>query len=103
MKNIYSSSQIIGSFRKGEKEFEACAKAEAQFDEEHSFLLVELDSFIRPVDLVSKEQHFQAGWLPKKECIKETVSLEEAPDLAREIFHRWVHKIQQAMPLTVHN
>src|SRR5689334_3052051 len=103
MKNIYSSSQIIGSLTRAEKEFETCATAEAQFDEEHSLLLIELDSFIRPVDLVSKEEHLQVGWLPKKENVKETVSIEEAPDLAREIFHRWVHKIQQVMPSTVHS
>ena len=102
MKRIYSGSQIIGTFSTDEKEFEACATAEAQFDEEHSLLLMELDSFIRRVDLVSKEEHLQVGWLPKKESIRETVSLEEAPDLAREIFHRWVHKIQQAMPVTVY-
>jgi len=102
MKRIYSSSQIIGSFTRAEKEFETCATAEAQFDEEHSLVLIELDSFIRPVDLVSKEEHLQVGWLPKKESIKETISLEEAPDLAREIFHRWVHRIQRAMPLTVY-
>jgi hypothetical protein len=102
MKRIYSSSQIIGNFTRGEKEFEACATGDAQFDEEHALLLMELDSFIRPVNLISKEKHLQVGWLPKKESLKEAVSAQEAPDLAREIFHRWVHKIQQAMPSLVH-
>jgi len=101
MKRIYSSSQIIGGFTKGQTEFEACATAEGQFDEENSVLSLELDSFIRRVDLVSKEEHLKAGWLPKREIVREHVSSEEAPDLAREIFHRWVHKIQQVMPVTV--
>ena len=103
MKRIYSSSQIIGGFTKEEKEFEVCATAEGQFDEERSQLLMELDSFVRAVDLVAKEEHLQAGWLPKKERLKESVSLEEAPDMAREIFHRWVHKIQHLMPLTTYS
>ena len=103
MRTIYSSNQIIGGFTQGKKEFEACATAEAQFDEERSLLVMELDSFVRPVDLVSKEKHFQAEWLPKTQIVKETVSAEEAPDLTREIFHRWVHKIRQAMPSTVYS
>jgi hypothetical protein len=103
MKKIYSSSQIVGGFTVGKKEFEACATGDAQFDEENSRLVMNLDSFIRPVDLVSKEEHLQAGWLPQTENVREGVSSEEAPDLAREIFHRWVHKVQQAMPSTVYS
>jgi hypothetical protein len=102
MKTIYSSSQIVGDFPSQEKEFEVCAIADAQFDEEHSKLIMELDAFVRPVDLVAKEEHLQAGWLPKKETVNETVSVEEAPGLAREVFHRWVRKVRQAMPSLVH-
>jgi hypothetical protein len=103
MKIIYSSSEMAGGFTKGQEDFEACATAAAEFDEKDSFLVMELDSFIRPVDLVSKVGQLQVGWLPKKENIKEIVSPEEAPALARKIFHHWVHKIQRAIPLSLYN
>jgi len=98
MKKIYSTNQIIGGFRNGKSDLEVCATAEADFDEERSQLLIELDSFVRPVDLRSKETHLKTGWVPKKQSFTETVSPEQAPDLAREILHRWVHRIQQMIP-----
>ena len=103
MKRIISTSEIIGSFTRGENEFEVCATAEADFDEAKSQLLLELDSFIRPVDIRSKEKHLPTDWLPKKQRLKESVSQDEAVTLAKEIFHRWVGKVRQSVPLPIHN
>lgn len=103
MKRIISTSEIIGSFTRDEREFEICATAEAEFDESKSQLLLSLDSFIRPVDIRSKEQHLSADWLPKKQSLKESVSQDEAVDLAKEIFHRWVGKVRQSVPSPIHN
>lgn len=103
MKRIISSSEIIGSFTRDDHEFEVCASAEADFDEAKSQLLLDLDSFIRPVDIRSKEKHLPADWLPKKESLKESVSQEDAVSLAKEIFHRWVGKVRQSVPSPIHN
>lgn len=103
MKKIFSSSQIIGPFKNKEEDFEACATAEAQFDESQSRMTVELDSFIRPIDLRSKEHHLQAAWLPKKTNVQEAVSAEEATEVAKDIFRRWVRMVHQAMPSQANN
>ena len=103
MKRILSSSEIIGLFTRDEHEFEVCATGEAHFDEGKSQLSMELESFIRPVDLLSKEKHLPADWLPKKQNLKESVSGEEAPDMAKDIFHRWVGKVRQSIPLPIHS
>ena len=103
MKRIISTSEIIGSFTRDEREFEVCATAEANLDESKSQLVVALDSFVRSVDICAKEKHLPADWLPKKQNVKESVSPEEAPDLAKDIFHRWVGKVRQSVPSTIHN
>ncbi|MBI3849966.1 MAG: hypothetical protein HY298_06700 [Verrucomicrobia bacterium] len=103
MKRIISTSEIIGSFTRNDREFEVCASAEADFDEARSQLRLELDSFIRPVDIRSKEKHLVADWLPKKESLQESVSQAEAVELAKEIFHRWVGKVRQSVPSPIHN
>ncbi len=103
MKRVFSTSQIIGPFRRGGQDLEACATGEAQYDEERSKLVMELDSFVRPANLRSKEEHFQTGWLPTKQSFIESVSPDEAPDLARDIFHRWVGTVRQSVTSPVHN
>ena len=103
MKRIISTSEIIGSFTRGEHKFEVCATAEADFDESKSQLLLDLDSVVQPVDIWSKEHHLPADWLPKKQQLKESVSQDEAVELAKEIFHRWVGKVRQSVPSPIHN
>ena len=103
MKRIISTSEIIGSFTRGEHQFEVCATAEANFDEAKSQMKLELDSFIRPVDIRAKEKHLAADWLPKKQSLTEAVSQDEAVALAKEIFDRWVGKVRQSVPLPIHN
>ena|SRR2546427_9006005 len=102
MNKIISSSEIIGSFTQGKREIEVCATGEADFDDTKAQLQIELDSFIRAVDIRVKEEHLAAEWLPKKQTLRESVSREEAPELAKEIFHRWVCKVRQSVPLLMH-
>jgi hypothetical protein len=82
---------------------EACATAEALYDEEQSQLIVELDSFLRPTDLRFKEEHLPADFLPERQTFKESVSQDEAPELARDVFHRWVRTVRQSVTSMVHN
>ena len=103
MKRIFSTTQIVGPFRMGGEDFEVYAIGEAQYDEERSQLVLELDSLVRPVNFRSREQHLHADCLPKKQLFKESVSQDEAPELARDIFHRWVGTVRQSIssPVTV--
>jgi hypothetical protein len=102
MKRIVCASEIVASFTKEKEELEVCATEEANFDEGRSQLLVELNSFVRPVDPRSKLKVFVADWLPKKQSLRESVSQEEAAEVAREIFHRWAGKVREAVPSPFH-
>ena len=103
MKRILSTSEIIGAYSRGQKEYEVCATAEANYEEGDSLLIVDLDCFIRPVDIRVKEEHLPEDWLPKRQVLKESVSRNEASDLARDAFHRWVGKVRQSVPVPLHN
>ncbi len=102
MKRIISCTEILGSFTRDGREFEVCAAAEGDFEEAESRLMIELDAFIRPVDLRVKEEHLRPDWLPAKQNIKEGVSREDATSLAKEIFHGWVRKILESISFPIH-
>jgi hypothetical protein len=103
MKRIFLTSQIVGNCRIESQDLEACATAEALYDEEQSQLIIELDSFLRPADIRFKEEHLPADFLPEKETFKESVSQDEAPELARDIFQRWVRTVRQSVTSMVHD
>ena len=97
MKRI-TISEVVGDLPSDNGPVEVCAVAEAAFDEAEFKLIVQLDSYLRTTELTRPEEHFSASWLPGKEVLRESASLHEATDLAKEIFQRWVHKVRQAMP-----
>jgi hypothetical protein len=103
MKTILSMSEILGFVAHAESELEICATAEAHFDEARSQMEVELNSFLCPVNTRSAEQPVRPGWLPKKQTAREHVPRSEAVQLAREIFHRWVGRVRQSVPMPIHN
>ena len=78
------------------------ASADAAFDEAAGRLVVKLEAFLRPADLLVKERRFRARWLPENETVTESVAREECHDVAREIFHRWVRKLREAAPQLHH-
>ena len=65
--------------------------------------MIELDSFVRPVNIRAREERWPADWLPKKQCLKETVSRDEGVNLVKDVFHRWIGKVRQSIPLPIHN
>jgi hypothetical protein len=103
MKKLFSASQIVAPFRMKGADLEACATADADFDEGNSQLVMELDSFVRATNLRCNEQRWHPDWLPEKQTFKESVSQGEASELARDIFHRWVGTVHHAVTMPVHN
>ena len=99
MRRIISISEVVEEVDLDGGRFEACATAEADYDETKSQLMVRLDSFLRPADLKTGIKQFSPDWLPRKETVKESVAPEEASEVAKEIFHRWVKKVHQSNPL----
>ena len=103
MKTILSTTEIIGFVAHDESEVEVCATAEANFDEERSQMEVKLDSFVRPVALHARQKPVCPQWLPQRQTASEHVPRPEAVELAREIFHRWVGRVRQSVPMPIHN
>lgn len=102
MKRIIDTSEALGTVEAPEGLCELCASAEAGFDEKAGRLVVKLQAFLRPTDLLVKERHFRADWLPANETVTESVAREECPEVAREIFNRWVRKVRGAAPQLHH-
>jgi hypothetical protein len=98
MKRIIDTSEVLGMVEMPEGACELCASADASFDEATGRLVVKLEAFLRPTDLLVKERHFRAEWVPENETVTEAVAREECHELAREIFHRWVRKVREAAP-----
>ena len=102
MKRIIDTSEVLGTVEVPEGVCEVCASADAGFDEEAGRLVVKLEAFLRPTDLLVKERHFRADWLPKNETVSESGAHKECHEIAREIFNRWVRKVQEAAPKLHH-
>jgi len=102
MKHIIDTSEVLGTVDAPEGPCEVCVAADASFDEAAGKLVVKLDAFLRPTDLLAKERHFRAAWLPKSDTVIESVAREEAHEVARGIFHRWARKVREAAP-QLHN
>ena len=98
MKRIIDTSEVLGKVEVPEGTCELCASADAGYDEGAGRLEVKLEAFLRPMDLLVKERHFSAVWLPKNETVTESVAREESHEVARDIFHRWVRKVRDAAP-----
>lgn len=98
MKRVIDTSEALGTVEMPEGLCELCAAAEAGFDEGPGRLVVRLEAFLRPKDLLVKERHFRADWLPANETVTEAVAREECHEVAREIFHRWVRKVRASAP-----
>ena len=98
MRRIIDASEVLGTVKSTKGESEVCVAAEAAYDEAENRLVVNLITYLRPRDLLTKEEHFRLEWMPKNETVTEVVGLEESHDLARELFQRWVHKVRTAAP-----
>ena len=98
MRRIIDTSEVLGTVRSSKGESEVCVAAEAAYDERENRLVVNLIAFLRPRDLLTKEEHFRGEWMPRNETVTEVVGLDESHDLARELFQRWVRKVRAVAP-----
>jgi hypothetical protein len=98
MKRVIDTSEVLGTIDLSSGSCELCAAADANYDEETHQLVIRLNSFLRTTDLRSKEKQMSANWLPHSETVVESVGSDEALELARDIFHRWVRKVRATAP-----
>ncbi len=98
MKHIITLSESFGHFDHSAGPCEAFTTCDAQYDESGRRLELRLDAVLRTTDVRHKEQHFRPGWIPKPETLHETVDMEEASDVARDVFHRWTRRVRESAP-----
>ena len=91
-----SISEVVATLRGGDTEHEVVATAESRPGADDR-VEVEVDAYLRPVDLLHKERHLRADWLPPAQNTGETVPSEEVSDYVREVFTAWVRKVRQAV------
>ena len=92
--HVISTSEIVEVLE--DPKWEVCATAEAAFD--GLMLTVELDSFVRPVDLIHREQQFKPPWLHAGQVVRENVDHREATAVAKDIFRSWVSRVRSSIP-----
>jgi hypothetical protein len=98
MKKVISISEVIELIPWESKTAELCATAEAVYDKEHGKVVVELDAYVAPVDIVKDEERIRPPWLLPKETFATGVDLEEAAEVARDVFQNWVKRLRHASP-----
>jgi hypothetical protein len=98
MNSILNTTEIIGTVELPQGDFEVCASADASYDQKGNSLVVRLDANLRPCAKSDNAADGQAIWLPKKQFVTEHVAIDEAGEVARDIFKRWVRKIRESAP-----
>jgi hypothetical protein len=98
MKGLISISEAVGYTEVDGVMREVCATADASYLESQQRLTTELDSYLRTTDPLEPERRLSAPWLPPREAVNETVAAEEAVDVAKDIFKRWVQKVRRSVP-----
>lgn len=76
---------------------EVVATVEGAYEENRGRMHLELDAFLRPVDLTHPERHLHAEWLPPADAVDERVPEEEAVSAARELFQSWSRRVRHAL------
>jgi len=91
--HVISTSEIVEVLEDPQRE--VCATAEGTFD--GSILTVELDSFVRPIDLTHREQQFKPPWLPAGQVVRENVDISDAAAATRDVFRGWVSRVRSSI------
>lgn len=98
MNSILNTTEIVGTVELPQGEFEVCASADATYNQNSGTLSVELGANLRPGAATDKTTDVHAEWIPKGQIVNEHVGIEEAGEVARDIFKRWVRKIRECVP-----
>ena len=98
VRKVISLRQVVRSDRNCGGGWELYATTDAKYDKVTSTVLIALDSVVQPVDSAPGVDGFRQPWLPAKEVVKRRVPLREARAVAREVFLRWVRKVQRTVP-----
>jgi len=98
---VISISEIVQVIER--LNWEVCATAEGSYDNETGRVIVELNSFVRPIDMLHPEQRLRPAWLPAPQVVREKMDASEAGAAAKEIFRGWVARVRSSIEKGTHD
>jgi len=98
MKTLLDITKVVSTVEVKGASFEVCAEAEASYDANLSRVTVNLRSYLRSITQSNLGEVQSPAWLPQPERIEEHVDLDEATDLAKDVFASWCHKVHASSP-----
>lgn len=98
MNEIFKTSEILGTIDLPKGECELTASAEAEYAEGNGSLVVHLNAAVHRRNAPMNEDTIPVAWLPPNETVTEFAPIEEASEIARDIFRGWVRKVRGAAP-----
>ena len=98
MNKLLDTTKVVGTAEIAGVPHELCAEAEATHDKASRQLTVNLRAFLRTLEHTHLGEGAAADWLPAPEVVREHVDHDEAAEMAKDVFSRWCHKVQLAIP-----
>ena len=98
MNEIFNTREILGTLELPEGECELSASAVAEYAEGSGNLVVRLDAAVHPRHADRNNSAISVGWLPKGQTVSEFSPIDEAGEIARDIFRRWVRQVRASAP-----
>lgn len=96
---LLDATQVISNTEIEGAPCEVCAEAEASHDRRTHLLTVTLSAFVRPLHPADEGHKISSpDWLPPSETVHEYVELDEAHDMASDIFASWCHRVSMRVP-----
>lgn len=96
MRSVAFISEIVPLPVRGKgAESEVHATAESTYDQEHGRLHVRLECSLRRRGCVT--ERVREPWLPDVETVTESVPIEEAVSVTKDIFHSWIARVRRAI------
>ncbi len=97
-RTLLDTVRIVETREVGHESYEICATARATYDEAAGKMRIVLDAFVRHFEMRGRDEILHPPWLPRSDAVETHVSLEEAPEAAKEIFDSWAHKLCKTIP-----
>lgn len=101
MDHLLDSISIIGATDMDGETMDVCAEVVASFNPANETLTVHLDSFLRHTGITGNKARAMTSWLPKAQVLEESVSRDEASDMARDIARSWRKQVMESIPARV--
>ena len=97
-RKVLDTVRILETRELGHESYEVCATAQATYEESSRKMRVVVDAFVRRFEMRGRDEVLRPAWLPRSDTVETHLSLDEAPDAAKEIFGSWAQKVRKAIP-----